>query len=63
MIKALARFARPIYFAYLGFILAVLYFPFVIMAILSFQAVNLPNTAMWASFSAIILPPCSVHWC
>ena len=37
MIKALARFARPIYFAYLGFILAVLYFPFVIMAILSFQ--------------------------
>ena len=37
MVKALARFARPIYFAYLGFILAVLYFPFVIMAILSFQ--------------------------
>ena len=37
MVKALVRFARPIYFAYLGFILAVLYFPFVIMAILSFQ--------------------------
>jgi putative spermidine/putrescine transport system permease protein len=37
MVKALARFARPMYFAYLGFILAALYFPFVIMAILSFQ--------------------------
>ena len=28
---------RPLYLAYLGFILAVLYFPFVVMAILSFQ--------------------------
>jgi len=30
-------FIRPLYLAYLGFILAVLYFPFVVMAILSFQ--------------------------
>src|SRR5205823_6753968 len=28
---------RPLYLAYLGFILAVLYFPFVVMTILSFQ--------------------------
>jgi ABC-type spermidine/putrescine transport system permease subunit II len=31
------RFVRRLYFAYLGFILAVLYFPFVIMGVLSFQ--------------------------
>ncbi|PYN56716.1 MAG: ABC transporter permease [Candidatus Rokuibacteriota bacterium] len=38
---AMARVARslvrPLYLVYLGFILAVLYFPFVVMAILSFQ--------------------------
>jgi putative spermidine/putrescine transport system permease protein len=33
----LLRFARPLFFVYLGFILAVLYFPFVIMGVLSFQ--------------------------
>src|SRR4029450_6374327 len=33
----MSRLVRPLYLAYLGFILAVLYFPFVIMAILSFQ--------------------------
>jgi putative spermidine/putrescine transport system permease protein len=33
----LPRLVRPLYFAYIGFILAVLYFPFIIMAILSFQ--------------------------
>ena len=31
------RFVRRLYFTYLGFILAVLYFPFVIMGVLSFQ--------------------------
>jgi putative spermidine/putrescine transport system permease protein len=31
------RLVRPLYLVYLGFILAMLYFPFVIMAILSFQ--------------------------
>ena len=33
----MSRLIRPLYLGYLGFILAVLYFPFVIMAILSFQ--------------------------
>ena len=33
----MSRLIRPVYLGYLGFILAVLYFPFVIMAILSFQ--------------------------
>ena len=33
----LSRFIRRLYFAYLGFILGVLYFPFVIMGVLSFQ--------------------------
>jgi putative spermidine/putrescine transport system permease protein len=33
----MTRLVRPLYLGYLGFILAVLYFPFVIMAILSFQ--------------------------
>lgn len=33
----LRRLVRPVYLVYLGFILAMLYFPFVIMAILSFQ--------------------------
>jgi putative spermidine/putrescine transport system permease protein len=33
----LNRSVRPLYLIYLGFILAMLYFPFVIMAILSFQ--------------------------
>lgn len=37
MLRSLSPFVRPLYFAYLGFILAVLYFPFVIMGILSFQ--------------------------
>lgn len=37
MASALHRLARPIYLIYLGFILAMLYFPFFIMAILSFQ--------------------------
>jgi putative spermidine/putrescine transport system permease protein len=37
MIASLSRLVRPLYLAYLGFILAVLYFPFVIMGILSFQ--------------------------
>lgn len=37
MVKRMQRFVRPLYLAYLGFILAVLYFPFIIMAILSFQ--------------------------
>jgi putative spermidine/putrescine transport system permease protein len=33
----LSRFIRRLYFTYLGFILGVLYFPFVIMGVLSFQ--------------------------
>lgn len=33
----LSRISRPFFLLYLGFILSVLYFPFVIMAILSFQ--------------------------
>ena len=38
VITSVARpLIRPLYLAYLGFILAVLYFPFVVMAILSFQ--------------------------
>lgn len=37
MARLFARFVRPLYMGYLGVILAVLYFPFVIMAILSFQ--------------------------
>lgn len=37
MTGTLARWVRRIFFVYIGFILAVLYFPFVIMAILSFQ--------------------------
>src|SRR5438046_10747007 len=38
VIASVARpLIRPLYLAYLGFILAVLYFPFVIMGILSFQ--------------------------
>lgn len=37
MTSAAHRLVRPAYLIYLGFILAMLYFPFVIMAILSFQ--------------------------
>ena len=37
MVRAARLVIRPLYLAYLGFILAVLYFPFVVMAILSFQ--------------------------
>jgi len=37
MASALRRLVRPAYLIYLGFILAMLYFPFAIMAILSFQ--------------------------
>jgi len=37
MVRAARLFIRPLYLAYLGFILAVLYFPFVVMTILSFQ--------------------------
>jgi putative spermidine/putrescine transport system permease protein len=37
MLKKLKRLIRPLYLMYLGFILVVMYFPFVIMAILSFQ--------------------------
>jgi putative spermidine/putrescine transport system permease protein len=37
MVRAARLLIRPLYLAYLGFILAVLYFPFVVMAILSFQ--------------------------
>lgn len=37
MASAAHRLVRPAYLIYLGFILAMLYFPFVIMAILSFQ--------------------------
>ncbi|PYM22842.1 MAG: ABC transporter permease [Candidatus Rokuibacteriota bacterium] len=38
VIASVARpLIRPLYLAYLGFILAVLYFPFVVMTILSFQ--------------------------
>ncbi len=38
VITSVARpLIRPLYLAYLGFILAVLYFPFVVMTILSFQ--------------------------
>lgn len=37
MARLLSRLVRPIYFIYLGLILAVLYFPFVIMGILSLQ--------------------------
>ena len=37
MVRAARLVIRPLYLTYLGFILAVLYFPFVVMAILSFQ--------------------------
>ena len=37
MLPSFSRLIRPIAYVYLCFILAVLYFPFVIMAILSFQ--------------------------
>jgi len=37
MVRAARLVIRPLYLAYLGFILAVLYFPFVVMTILSFQ--------------------------
>ena len=37
MVRAAQLVIRPLYLAYLGFVLAVLYFPFVVMAILSFQ--------------------------
>jgi len=37
MVRAARPLIRPLYLAYLGFILAVLYFPFVVMTILSFQ--------------------------
>ena len=37
VVRAVRLLIRPLYLAYLGFILAVLYFPFVVMAILSFQ--------------------------
>ncbi len=37
MLPGFSRLTRPIAFVYLGFILAVLYFPFIIMTILSFQ--------------------------
>jgi len=37
MVRAARLVIRPLYLAYLGFVLAVLYFPFVVMAILSFQ--------------------------
>jgi putative spermidine/putrescine transport system permease protein len=37
MASVVRPLVRPLYLAYLGFILAVLYFPFVVMAILSFQ--------------------------
>ena len=37
MLKRMKCLIRPLYLAYLGFILTVMYFPFIIMAILSFQ--------------------------
>jgi len=37
MARVARSLVRPLYLVYLGFILAVLYFPFVVMAILSFQ--------------------------
>jgi putative spermidine/putrescine transport system permease protein len=37
MLEWISRRIRPVYFIYLGFILVMLYFPFVIMTILSFQ--------------------------
>ena len=37
VVRAVRLLIRPLYLAYLGFVLAVLYFPFVVMAILSFQ--------------------------